>query len=190
MIYDSYTHEYLGNFLRFMRDYNDLNLMPLYNCFSDTICTNLNIRFSHIYWDEIANKNTIVDVQFVTEDPKYKIYMLPVKMFKKYTIAIDCDLPVEICCGFFGKYQDTRIKVKSIPGLTYKKYSSLSFGSPVVYDMLSTENLTPIETKYAEMAQIEDTLKMFIKLPVNNNSSIVVLEGDYSGYNQEVCNNT
>jgi hypothetical protein len=42
-IYDTDTHEYLGEFLRFQRDYLGVNLMPLYNCFSNRVCNNLNL---------------------------------------------------------------------------------------------------------------------------------------------------
>ena len=48
-IYDSDTHEYLGNFLRFQRDYLGIDLMPLYNCFSNRVCNNLELSIETSY---------------------------------------------------------------------------------------------------------------------------------------------
>ena len=86
--YDSHTHEYLGEYLRFLRDYKHLDLMSMYNCFSNNICTNLNINNKYV---------------FDSNDNNYKIYMLPVKCGAQYTIALDTDVPIELVCGLYKK---------------------------------------------------------------------------------------
>ena len=181
-IYDYYTHEYLGEYLRFIRDFHNVDLMPLYNCFSDHICNNIELT-----WNVGATSIT-----FSGSDPEYKIYMLPVKLFQKYTIAIDCQQKYELCCGIYGKYLDTREIFKSIPWKTYKKEIG-QFSKPILYDLAE---LLPSKLDIgsdAEKKQWEETmtwlaknecdLKLFIKLPATNNSSITVLEGDYRSWN-------
>lgn len=42
-IYDSYTHAYLGNYLRFLRDFKGVDLMSLYNCCGYEVANNLNL---------------------------------------------------------------------------------------------------------------------------------------------------
>ena len=116
-IYDTYTHEYLGDFLRFFRDYYNVNLMPLYNCFTDKLCTNLKLNF------EVFN----INVSFDSKNESFKIYMLPVKLFQKYTIAIDSNLPIELCCGFFGAYLDSSDKSKRLSENTYQKINFSNF---------------------------------------------------------------
>ena len=169
-VYDSYTHEYLGDYLRFQRDYNGINLMPLYNCFSNRTCDRLYIKTSAFEFD--------------TDKQGYKIYMLPVKLFKKYTIAVDSDAPIELCCGLYGTYQDKRAKFQGIPALTYQKITGCKFNQPFIYSKLF-DSIKPTNVNEStansliELAQNEDSLKLFIKLPVNNTSTIVVLEGEY-----------
>lgn len=189
--YDSYTHEYLGDYLRFHRDFLNLDLMPLYNCFSNRGCDKLNIR-----WTVSANdiSNTI---SFDSSDSNFKIYMVPVKLFQKYTIAIDSEVPIEMCCGIYGDYQDKRAKFANLPFNTYKRVSKSVFSQPFLYDVLAyTSDDTTVgyidrilDSKLAdkstliELAQNECDLKLFLKVPANNDSTIVVLEGDYCNWN-------
>ena len=184
-VYDSYTHEYLGDYLRFHRDFLNLDLMPLYNCFSNRSCDKLKLK-----WSLPGETNIIFD----TTDTNFKIYMVPVKLFKKYTIAIDSEYPIEMCCGIYGDYQDTREKFRNIPRLTYKRVSNSVFSQPFLYELLAytddneTNTLVEQLTKnnnndLIELAQNECDLKLFIKVPVENNSTIVVLEGDYLNWN-------
>ena len=181
-VYDSYTHEYLGDYLRFQRDYYGLNLMSLYNCFSNRACDKLNLKW---YLDS-------KEVTFNTNDANYKIYMLPVKLFQTYTIAIDSSQPIELCCGIYGDYQDSREKFNNIPKYTYKKISHSIFSQPFIFDLLdynnNNEKLNTLveslnENEKIELAQNECDLKLFIKVPINNTSTIVVLEGNYIGWN-------
>ena len=189
--YDSYTHEYLGDYLRFHRDFLNLNLMPLYNCFSNRACDKLNL-----HWKLTAN-DTQVNVSFNSADQNFKIYMLPVKLFQKYTIAIDSDLPIELCCGIYGDYQDKRTKFATLPQHTYRRLPTSMFSQPFLYDALAyTDDDTTagfidriLDSKIAdkstliELAQNECDLKLFIKVPAHNDSTIVVLEGDYCNWN-------
>lgn len=191
--YDSYTHEYLGDYLRFHRDFTGLDLMSLYNCFSDRACEKLKVN-----WNVELEDYSLKTVSFDTSDTNYKIYMLPVKLFKKYTIAIDSIYPVEMCCGIYGDYQDTRNKFKEIYKNTYKRVNSCQFSQPFIYDALAftddgkintlIENLIPDDK--IELAQNECDLKLFIKLPASNTSTIVVLEGDYRNWNESIWADT
>lgn len=180
-VYDSYTHEYLGDYLRFQRDYNNINLMSLYNCFSNRACPKLSI--------------TGPNFSFNTADTQYKIYMIPVKLFRVYTIAIDCEQPIEICCGLYGNYQDTREKYSRLPSYTYQKIVGSKFSSPSLYTKIlnlgraeNNEGLLP-NADFLELSQMEKDLKLFLKIPASNTSTIVILEGDYRNWNDTIYNN-
>lgn len=175
-IYDAYTHEYLGNYLRFKRDYEGINLMSLYNCFSNTVCNDLD------YSEELK----YITTDFTASNQNFKIFMLPVKLFKNYTIAIDCDSNIEICCGIYGKYVDKRAKLSAIPAYTYQKYNNVNFSTPFLYTKLTTLNDFISGANLSDLAACEDNLKLFIRIPASNSSSIVILEGDYRNYNDSI----
>lgn len=184
-IYDSYTHEYLGDYLRFQRDYNNINLMPLYNCFSNRTAENLDlqIKFKKIVATEESGtkeKEIVTKIDFKNNE-RYKIYAVPVKLFKEYTIAIDSEMPIELCCGMYNKRLDDREKFESLPALTYQKIRTCFFSQPFVYNKLV--NLGVSKATLTDLAQNEDNLTLFIKLPINNTSTIVVLEGNYLNWN-------
>ena len=184
-VYDSYTHEYLGDYLRFQRDYRNINLMPLYNCFSNTLCPRLDISFDVVedVIDSATNKVTKKGyvAKFDTRETNYKIYMIPIKLFQKYTIAIDCFTDVEVCCGFYGKYQYGSA-YDTIAEDTYRCFNSMLFNKPVLYDPAAGLKKYLDPRHPLEIAQHETDLKLFIKLPISNKSSIVILEGDYTEY--------
>jgi hypothetical protein len=134
-IYDSDTHEYLGEFLRFQRDYLGVNIMPLYNCFSNRVCNNLNLSLDlQTYtttekldengqiktYERVDNYGVVHNYPemtgalgsvktrkkaFYSKDPNYVIYAVPIKFFKQYTIVTESSTGIEFCCGFYNGYQ-------------------------------------------------------------------------------------
>lgn len=182
IIYDSHTHEYLGEYLRFLRDFKNLDLMSLYNCFSDRILTSAQIPL-------IFNNNTLEytrkDFSYFATNDKYKVYAIPVKFNEKYTLAIDAPGTIELFCGFLGKdyyFPSFTDSEKTKPNLlvetmTFKRATNLTFNKPILIGSLAAENL--INKLTEEHWQHEECLHLFLKVPTTFDSTITLLEGDY-----------
>lgn len=203
--YDAETHSYLGDYLRFLRDYHDINLMSLYNCFTNKICNNLyykhkvstkNSRFDSSQEETVENPKYFVTYSsFDSQDTGYRIYAIPVKLFANYTIAIDSSQGIELFCGLYSTTLDMTNKAKNLINKTYLKLNKTTFGQPFLYDKLSvdywsdsndltSEGLprTDMYTRW-DITNREKDLCLFIKVPSVSDSSIVVLEGDFRTFN-------
>lgn len=172
ILYDTYTHEYLGNYLRFLRDFKGLDLLMLYNCFSNRLVTNL------LYND------------FDAEDLRYKIYAVPIKFDRKYLIGLESDSQIEIACGLF----DDNIQVSSINtgkdaeenslyAKSHKFYSSVHLNDPITF---SIDSMTLDNNKL--LKEYESCLVLFIKIPTQNKSTISIIEtfGTASQFKQHI----
>jgi hypothetical protein len=194
-VYNSATHEYLGDYLRFLRDYYDVNLMSMYNCFSNNICNNINVSFDRAIGGDVDHG--VSKAVFNASDSRYHIYSLPVKLFSDYTIAIDCNQEIEMFCGFYNKTLDQNAELST---KTYKRVNRAFFKQPFLYDRLNVkywgfdEAMAIDESGYPkfvngetltrwDLANREQDLRLFIKVPALCKSSIVILEGDYRGFN-------
>lgn len=166
--YDTHTHYYLGEYLRFLRDYNKINLMGMYNCF-------YNDQPSKIYHSTILEKDALGNVTksyiLNTEDTKYNYYIVPVKFNKEYTVAIDSSCAYDITCILYdNKFIDSTSDELIKQSLT--RVNSSKFSNPFIYS-----------TRFAcaeDNWQKEKILVMLLKLPKRVDSSIVVLEGDFT----------
>lgn len=174
--YDAYTHEYLGDYLRFIRDYTGVDLMGMYNCFSNNPA-----KLADSYSFEAMEGQTPVEVEIDSTSTEYTVFAVPAKFNRKYTIAIDWHGTIEVFAGFYRNGFSVVSDVYGDSGKdhnenfnrdTYQSLSGLMFNHPVVYTKLYNMPLCD----YMK----EGCLKLFIKVPNNCKSSIVVLEGDYS----------
>lgn len=161
-IYDRYTHRYLGKYLRFLRDYCNLNLMSMYNCFDGEILPTLRITdLDKSEEDEESEEDTTPKHRFTVDDKNYVFYKVPVISNKVYTMATDCALTIEMFCGY-----DIKSTIEPIKE-TYNKVNSCSFNIPFIYEIGNYDNS-------------QNNLCIILKVPMSLKSSIVILEGDYS----------
>lgn len=169
--YDPETHEWLGKYLRYYRGLTGVDLMPFYNCFSNTQVDNIKI-----------NSDTREVYKHYVQGP-FKVYKVPVRFNQKYTIAIDCPAPVKIAWCFMDQNNLLDVKIgkgDNINKVLWAKdkaintFEGMSFRHPV---MLEMPNQVRNNEQYLKL--YENDLYLLIQLPIDNDSSIVVLEGDY-----------
>ena len=82
--YDYETHRYFGEYLRQLENIYNLNLLPLYNCFSYYEVNN--ITLTETVSNGVLTKNK--------ED--YRVFLIPIKFDRTYTIALESDIPIPV----------------------------------------------------------------------------------------------
>ena len=181
--YDSETHEHLGNYLRCLRDIKAIDLMPFYNCFSGDYASN-------IYFNNGVLKRGYSE--------NYKVLKIPVRFNTKYTIAIDSASQVFLCPVLLDKFENIvqvrnneNIDISAWLSNNFVVYNTTRFNMPFVYEVKNrvsqttvsfTHNQSVVSLPINEFLQrFERNLYLLIQIPKINNSSIVVLEGDYTG---------
>lgn len=167
-IYDSYTHEYLGDYLRFIRDYHKVDLMSLYNCFGEK-------RPSRIYYSQKLSNNFTLNID--TDNVNFNYYILPIKFNKTYTIAVDSEIKWELVALIYSS-----IFVEGTPSsLVSESYRTIS-GSKFVNPFVYSTNFECAKDCWSK----EKNLVLLLKIPTDVKSSITILEGDYTNYTSVV----
>lgn len=158
--YDADTHRKLGDYLRFLRSQYGLNLMSLYNCFSNIFVNDIDLTSGKL--QESVNK-------------RYKVTLVPIKFNRTYTVALDTFVPIYMKPVIYdGKLlRDSDNKFLYNSSMEVKKVSHAKFSDPM------TINITNYDK---ELQKMENDLYLAIQIPVNISSPIVVLEGQYSRY--------
>lgn len=186
--YDPETHRFLGEYLRCLRDIYDVDLMGLYNCFDYDMADNI-----------FLNKNEVQE----QSSQKVKVFLIPIKFNKTYTICLDSDFPVLMKSLFYDevllKDSEGNSLTDIIPQKTIK-FTNTQFLNPITFKVTNDTPLNFIAdgmTEEEQVAEYERLLKqkiitdqtlqnhekylyLAIQVSATNNSSIVVIEGDYS----------
>lgn len=173
LYYDIDTHRNLGNYLRALRGCLNIDLMPFYNCWCNEYLS-----------DYLITSETILK----RDASAYKTAIIPIKFNKNYTVALDSSSVVSIAPIFL----ENNVLIKGWSGsdlidLTselcarnnnqnvIRKYST-SFKRPFTVMIQNKES----DSHSFVMQRNEKYLYLAIQVPRTTESTLVVLEGDYT----------
>lgn len=202
--YDSDTHKHLGDYLRYLRDVKDLNLLKFYNCYSG-------VELTDVYLDTTKKTSLVCSeglyVQappklycganmLTTNDKTYKfgsklnskVLAIPIKFDTDYTIAIESANPVSLRAVIYNP--NTGMVKKRASDMSYysddleytsKNYAHTMFNKPITYrvDLATVGSGMSEETKRLLYSR-QSELYLLIQVAADLGSSVVVLEGKYS----------
>lgn len=177
MLYDRQTHRYLGHYLRFLREYFNLNLMSMYNCF-DAESSDLEATFKQGTKIISFNNNTIKDTI---------VYKVPISLVPQLTISAHNAAKLELCLAINASSDAAQERQEILMKASYK---AGKFNQSFIYDLPldggNLKNETDASKKAQMMAELTQTLNRYsenicllIKVPAALKTSITVLEGNY-----------
>lgn len=163
MLYDRKTHRYLGRYLRFLRDYHNLDLMCMYNCFDRELIE------SDISFEVKGVRKTLY-----TDSSTYTTYKIPVSLVKDLTIYLHSINTVEM---FLHIDIDDSNRAGYNSSLAVATYQKRKITVPYLYKISNLRlNDELKDFVYSHLTK----LVLILKIPNNVDTSIVVLEGDYT----------
>ena len=151
--YSTSMHEALGRYLRFVRDLTDLDLLPLYNCYSNKYLHNQQLSLITVEGKNLVTINQSTDTDII---------LIPVQNNKKYQLSFDARGAVVYYTTFL---YDGESFLQDSHSNTLTRIDT-SFSAPVTVD-IAVEGLTWEQQRYLHLA---------IQVPTDLTSSIVVVE--------------
>lgn len=167
--YSSEVHEQLGHYLRAYRDYYGVDVMGLYNCFSNRLVSRIVLPVesssgdSIKWWQNGASTDS-------------KTTCFPIQVGSKYKIKISNSLagPVLIQPLFFNGFD--LIKCNSSSGAKlYLQGCTAQIGSEFTYEA-SLKNLCRSESDYRQLLSSHNCLYLFLQVPTQEELKISAVE--------------
>lgn len=172
-LYDSSTHDYLGDYLRFIRDFFGINLMGMYNCYDGT---------TEIIGD-------------------YKFIIVPVKYGEQYSIfstanSIEYTITNETNDTDLNRLTDTNAELVTASRIGNSacmltktdtgEAKLIETGKPTLHDI----ELDDGTTKHSPLTDVfvERNLRLVIRLNADDDIPFVILEGDHRRYKDYFLN--
>ena len=190
--YDVNTHIYLGKYLRFLRDYHNINLMSMYNCSINKILDK-DISFTYeneednVTWSVIDNDIYIVPVSPTnfTNDTgtEYTIYVKD--NFEVTPVIYNAQKNIPIEDNNLIEYYNTNIN-----SFLYKKCNRAGYCQsndyPYLYDLNIKTFYNILNEDYEKLYNYKDYFCLLIKVSKGYDGPIVVLEGNYTNKNKGI----
>lgn len=171
--YSSEVHEQLGRYLRAYRDYYGVDVMGLYNCFSNRLVPRIVLPITPASSDSVRQWQN-----GVSTDSKTTCF--PIQVGSKYKIKISNSLagPVLIQPLFFNGFDlvnCSKDKKFFSPNKKFLQGCTVQIGSEFTYEA-SLENLCPSEENYKQLLQSHNHLYLFIQVPTQEDLKISAIE--------------
>lgn len=169
--YDSLTHYYLGEYLRYLKDTKSLDLLSLYNVWGGNLLSNLKLQVTRTIEYDIEGKRKIVNAIQIVESKENELYDLMQVMIRPntdYTIYIDSDMPIMLTSAAVDKNSVLTNETRNsfvIP--------SCQISKPFLYrvDIDDTDKIGSTDI-------LRDYLSLLIYIPKKHKNR-VILEGNY-----------